>query len=189
MNHHKLVLATTTIVRILAAPIAFTILSPFPAYLINTIFDGCDGPIYKHILKLDPEKAQRRDKLLDLWLYTVTVVYSTLNYQWFTPILIGCYLYRLAGQVIFFATQDRRTLVYFPNLFEVAFFYFYLTHLYSIPPAIEIATLVILFTIIVAHEMSLHIYQVTFFDNLLKPILGKIKTRGTTLPKSQPTPW
>ena len=176
-RRNRLTVTITTLTRILAAPIALLFLHPFTAYLINAILDGCDGPVYKHILKFDPQEAQRRDKLLDLWLYTTAVIYNLLNPQWFTPILIGLYLYRLAGQLLFFGTKNRQVLIFFPNLFEIAFFYFYFPYLHLISPPIKILILAVLIITIIIHEISLHIYHLTFFDNLLKPTLKKLKEK------------
>lgn len=173
-KHKKFIFYTTVTVR-MGGVTAFLFTHPFIAYFLNALFDMADGPIYKHIIKLEPQKSQLLDKIFDLWLYTTAataVIYKLqiTNYK----LLIILYLYRLVGQTLFFATKNKRLLAYFPNFFEAFFLFFSFLDLtnnlslvesrFFYPIGIFIAILIIL------HEISLNIKNETVFDDIILPL-------------------
>jgi len=175
----KIILYISAAVRV-SGVIAFLFFHPFIAYLINTLFDMADGPVHKHILKLKPETAQLLDKVFDLWLYTAAVTAAaTTSYQLpATNYLIILYFYRLTGQIVFFATKNKRLLVYFPNLFENFFFLFTFLDLISAnqllkKPIFLLGSIIILVGFKISHEVSLHYRGETVFDNIILPIFKK----------------
>lgn len=165
----------------IAGVTAFLFFHPFTAYSINALLDMADGPIYKHILKINPIKAQIVDKILDLWLYSVAVAFATVNFQpQQATILILLYLYRLIGQIVFFSTKNKRVFVYFPNIFENMFFFFTFLDLTSSSYLLKNTTfcwgsLFIVVITKVLHEISLKYRNETVFDDIALPLLKKVR--------------
>ena len=77
------------------------------------------------------QQYEKNDKALDLWCYTMSLFYSyfKLNY-WFNFLLV-LYLYRLIGDLIFFTKGKRKIFLFFPNLFESAFFLLFFSTFFS----------------------------------------------------------
>ncbi len=180
-KHKIIVLYLTSAIRIIGVG-AFLFLHPFIAYLLNAFLDMADGPIYKHFLKINPQKAQLIDKILDLWLYTTAIIFSLFS-NYLLPItyyLLFLYLYRLIGQIVYFVTRNKRLLVYFPNFFENFFFFFTFLDLISAShlarnPLFLYPSIVILVGGKIAHEISLHRRNETCFDNIILPIFCQRK--------------
>jgi len=196
-----IVFTIITLIRIIGVG-AFLFIHPFWAYLINALLDMADGPIYKHFIKVDTKKAQLQDKVLDLWLYTTAIftIFNTypglasgspraghLSFSakggWAsgpTYFLLFLYLYRLAGQIVFFITKNKRLLVYFPNFFENFFFFFTFLDLISAnylleKPLFMYPSVILLITGKIAHEVSLHCRNETVFDNIILPFFRQQK--------------
>jgi hypothetical protein len=158
---------------------AFLFFHPFIAYSINALFDMGDGPINKHILKIDPLLAQILDKIYDLWLYTAAAAYTLFNPQpVITPLLTVLYIYRLIGQTIFFVTKNKNIFVYFPNIFENVFLFAYFLNLVSANWFFENKLFFCLGIIFwsglkIVHEVSLHHRNETIFDNIILPFFQR----------------
>lgn len=144
-------------------------LDPLTAYLINGALDAIDGPIYKHVVRLPSVKAQLIDKALDLWLYSCAYLFLPSLPQLDQNFLTATFLLRLIGQFIFFATKDRRVLLYFPNFFEVTFVYIFLLQKFEVLLANNLVPLLLLYLGKIAHEYVLHHKEITIFDHLLIP--------------------
>jgi hypothetical protein len=167
-KNKQIILYLTSAIRIIGVG-TFLVIHPFLAYLINAFLDMADGPIHKHILKIDPPKAQLIDKILDLWLYT-TAIFTIFNI-----FLLIFYLYRLAGQIVYFISRNKRLLVYFPNFFENFFLFFTLLDLISAnylleKPLFMYPSVILLIMGKIAHEVSLHRRNETVFDNIILPL-------------------
>jgi len=180
-KNKQIILYLTSAIRIIGVG-TFLVIHPFLAYLVNAVLDMADGPIHKHILKIDPPKAQLIDKILDLWLYTTAITFS-LSSNYLLPItyyLLFLYFYRLIGQCVYFITRNKRLLVYFPNFFENFFFFFTLLDLISAnylleKPLFMYPSVILLITGKIAHEVSLHRRNETVFDNIILPFFRQQK--------------
>ncbi len=176
----KIIIFIVSLTRITGV-VAFLYFHPFIAYFFNALFDMADGPIYKHVLILNPVKAQVIDKTFDLWLFTAAVAYTIVNYRpLVTPLLIFLFVYRLIGQLVFFITKNKRLFVYFPNLFENMFFSFYFLDLISAnyllkDPLFFRINVILWGSSKIIHENSLHRRNETIFDDIILPTFQKIK--------------
>lgn len=162
---------------------AFFVFHPFTAYLIGFFLDMIDGPIYKHYLKIKPMAAQRLDKALDVWLYSAAIFFAVFFHdRIFVPFLIGLYLYRVIGQVLFLATADRVFLMIFMNFFEIFYLFFYFLDFlgqFELLKTVSPMFLYPLFLLVVGlklqHELALHFKNWTAFDSWWMPLIKKAK--------------
>jgi len=170
------------IVARIAAVSLFWLAGPLTGIFSYIFFDWLDGPLYKHLVHLPSEVAQRIDKSLDLWAYVFAMWYAYTTRVWFYPILLVFFVLRLIGQILFLVTEKRIYLIIFPNLFEVCFILFYLLDRYGIHDWSAITNHLILFVPLFAvlislkifHEYSLHRRGWTAFDCWWAPLLKRV---------------
>lgn len=174
----QLVFIIIFMIRVSAVAL-FWIMPPFYAYVVNAILDACDGPLYKHYMKINPVTAQVYDKVLDVWMYTFAIAYSISQPQIFTFILILLYVFRLVGQAIFFEYHNKRIFVYFPNFFEPTYIIFYAivamgmgSIMYDAATLLTLSIAIFIFKF--GNELFLHYHNLTTFDNLILPALSRV---------------
>lgn len=176
-----LILIIIFAIRFAGVTIMFFV-NPLVGILINLIIDSLDGPIYKHILKIDPLRAQYYDKVWDFiyYIFLFARIYD-MNLVVF-PILLVTFVYRMVGQIIFYVTANKRVLSLFLNFFEYFAIGFLLIHEinpdYLIPQLNWIIPMfLVLFLFKSWHEFFLHKYNKTLFDDVSVPLLKKIYSR------------
>ena len=174
-----LVLWGIILIRVLGVGL-FISLDPLIAYLINGMLDAVDGPIYKHLIKLPPVKAQLIDKALDLWLYCWAYLLLPSLPSFAMHFLTATFLLRLVGQFCFFATKNRRVLLYFPNFFEVTFLYVLFLERLGSNLTDNLIPLIGLYLGKIAHEYILHHKEITIFDHVLIPGLHLFQKKRRT---------
>ena len=101
----------------------FLIMPAFWAYAIGIFVDCVDGVIIKRLLKVKDAVYQQQDKVLDTWLNIFALLFALFNEFWFTPILLALFIFRFAGQIVFWATKNKTWLIVFPNFFEEAYLF------------------------------------------------------------------
>ena len=125
----QIVAAVTTPIEVvgiglvIAAKIALPLLIipfPFVAGWANFLLDGFDGDILIP-LGLPNETYQPVDKLTD-WLTYVAIVIVAFRNDWPTRrLMLGLFLVRSIGQVLFLVTGNELMLAFFPNFLEPLF--------------------------------------------------------------------
>lgn len=75
---------------------------------------------FVHVVSAETDKVyQAWDKGMDLyyWLFILWVVRS-LQDKWARQVAWGLFVYRLSGMILFWVTNQRSFLLFFPNVFE-----------------------------------------------------------------------
>jgi hypothetical protein len=114
-------LATVLLVAIVALKFvvpALLVRFPFQAGWANFVLDSVDGDLLIPLGLADPT-YQRIDKSADWVTYVFMVVAA-----WHWPIrkwIIGFFVFRTVGQILFFVTGDERVFFFFPNFLEPLF--------------------------------------------------------------------
>lgn len=125
------VLAVVSLPLRIIAPLA---IFQFPLFVTVLVFflDWIDGMFY---YQLDITKIEYNliDKSLDLYWYTISLIYGVLNLPYRT-LLIGLYALRLVGHLIYYKIKDDGIFVYFPNIYENVFIFLLLV---KFSPALE----------------------------------------------------
>lgn len=170
---------STIVIRSLGV-ILFVYIDPLFAYLSNGLLDALDGPIYKHVVQLQPVKAQLLDKSLDLWLYCAAYFFLPALPSFTLHFLTTTFLLRLIGQFIFFATKDRKVLLYFPNFFEVTYVYVLVFQKLNLNFTHHYWLLGLLYLAKIAHEYILHHKEITIFDHLIIPSMQLLYKKSRT---------
>ena len=93
----------------------------YPVFAAIAVFwvDWHDVVFYK-ALGFNRLKYDLFDKSLDLWWYTVSLIYAYFNFPFFQVLLI-LYVWRLLGQIIFFVNKKDWVLIFTPNIYEDLF--------------------------------------------------------------------
>lgn len=144
---------------------------PIFSALVVTFLDIIDADFASNRV-LSLKEYERYDKILDLWWYTMAIVYSVFYLKPYFVFLLFLYLYRLAGDIIFFIKNDRRLLFFFQNFFENAFFVVFFGSLvnglrFIISGSNLYLTLIIAFMLKIFQEWLVHWKQFTFKKNRL----------------------
>lgn len=146
-------------IRILAPFIIFKY--PVIAVVIVFFLDTVDGSFW---LQANVKKItyQILDKNLDLWWYTVSLVYAYFHLPFFW-LLLSLFVFRLIGHVAFYITRKEKFLALFPNLYENILIFIVIvvrlnlqTNIFSVP---KIYIVFLLLSLIkVMHELIVHMY-------------------------------
>ncbi|HEY7738454.1 MAG TPA: hypothetical protein VIC63_05420 [Candidatus Limnocylindria bacterium] len=116
-------LATVGIVLIVAAKFVLPLLIlrfPFAAGWANFALDGVDGDLLIP-LGLPNEVYQPVDKITD-WVTYVAIVVFAFRSQWpIRRLMLGLFVFRSIGQVLFLVTENELFLAFFPNFLEPLF--------------------------------------------------------------------
>lgn len=109
-------------------------INPLLATLIILFLDGMDGFVFNKA-GISLEKYQWTDKLLDLYWYTVILIWSITNPlpSTISQLLIFFYFFRLLGEILFFIKKERKIFLWFPNIFEVLFWFYLLAKILNLP--------------------------------------------------------
>lgn len=124
-NPYKILFLISTILRIILPLAIFR--SPLFVVVAITFLDAIDVEFASRKV-LTRNGYQRIDKCLDTWWYLVALSFSYFflnQYFIFLAILFG---FRIVGLFVFIIKEDRRVLFFTPNLFENAFFLFFLAN-------------------------------------------------------------
>lgn len=112
------------------------------------------------------------DKVLDMYYFSL-LGYIALGFKnkLVKNILIGLFVFRVIGFVIFEVTHMRQVLILFPNFFENLFFFYYIIKLIAKrEPKISYPVLGIIFLIVgvpkIMHEYALHVIQSDLIINI-----------------------
>jgi len=126
---------------------------------------------------LDPTRAQVIDKALDLWFYCIAYAALPLLPPSSMNFLTATFILRLVGQLVFFATKDRRVLLFFPNFFEVTFLFVFILKGIDGNFAEYLPLLGVLYVGKIVHEYVLHHKEITIFDHLLVPGMQLVRRK------------
>lgn len=111
-----------SILRIIVAPIIF--IWPLQAIILSFFLDLIDIEFASQKV-LTLSEYETNDKALDLWWYLSAMIYSWFYLTPYKYMLLGLFVFRYIGDVIFFIKNDRRIFMLFPNFFENIFFLFF----------------------------------------------------------------
>jgi hypothetical protein len=112
------ILAYISFVVRVAAPL-FVFFAPIFVAMTVFITDWIDVVFYK-ALGFNRLKYDLIDKSLDLWWYSISLIYAYFNLPLF-QILLALFLWRLFGQIIFFTKKEDWVLIFTPNIYEDLF--------------------------------------------------------------------
>ncbi len=165
---------TIFVVRIALVFLLFRF-SPLIAVPINFFADALDDLIYKYLLKRSTKEStyQMLDKLADFVYYCGLFVYVIIWIQtplW--PLLVALFLYRSIGQLLFFATNRREILPFFPNFFEeyayvvIAIKVIGLSYIDNLSIIVFSLMLLTIYKIIM--EYSIHYAKLSFVEDVIK---------------------
>ena len=105
--------------RIAAA--AYILVDPLWGFIATLVFDYVDALTWMHTLGMSRKLYYEIDKPMD-WVSYI-VMYAVAIQQGFSLLLTPFLIYRLIGQVIFMTSGRQKHFVFFPNFFEVVFFW------------------------------------------------------------------
>jgi hypothetical protein len=159
--------------RIIAPFLIFK--SPIVACFVVLFLDQVDGSFWyqRSILR---SQYNLIDKSLDFLWYSVSLVYAYSNLPFFTLLLL-LFLVRTVGQTMFYITKNGRSFIYFPNIYEVVFFFIlagkflYIPYEYYLAPRFYFA-LIILSILKIAQEFFIHQSPVTFISKFPEFLRG-----------------
>lgn len=144
--------------------------TPLEAILINLFLDMLDGEFASR-KALTQEEYEVIDKIIDLWWYSVVLIYALVVYGVYSRIFLLLYIYRFVGEIAYFITRKRIVLFYFPNLFEntflLVFFYRYFTSLNLFDSRYLYTYISVAFFLKLFQEYILHINNFSFAETFL----------------------
>ena len=159
------------LLRLLSAPLIFV--WPLISIILSFLLDIVDIEFASRgVLTL--KNYEKWDKILDLWWYLNALIFGWINFSEYKFFLLGLFIFRMVGDIIFILKNDRRIFIVFPNLFENVFYliffslnYKQLNYLLDQDHFLISLTLVILLKIF--QEWWIHIAQISipedFFGN------------------------
>lgn len=151
----------------------FMWVNPFVVAIIAELLDAPDYVLIMNAKLGNHEKYQKIDKALDFYYLSILFIFSII---WGNVLLIGLFIFRLIGFLIFAVTQKRVIFVLFPNVFEWVFNVYSYAYTYdiSLVETFDNNLLYILIPIIILKmgvELYIHYFQ---FDSMAF-ILGIVK--------------
>ncbi|HUS59976.1 MAG TPA: hypothetical protein VMX76_01170 [Nevskiaceae bacterium] len=156
--YQKIALADV-ILRLILGPAIF--ISVCLAALFTFLLDWVDGEFFKRA-GYPQSQYSFYDKLLDYYWYIFILIYIFLYQVPSKNIFLFLFLFRSLGQALFFLTKKEFYFIFFPNVFEILFyFYLFTTILPKWQPLMfypQIAYPLIIITLVVLiREYVLHI--------------------------------
>ena len=115
-------------IRLLCGPFLF--ITPLITTIIMFFLDWTDGEIFKRA-KYSHEKYNQIDKILDYYWYLSILLFIYINNIFGKELFFLLFFYRTIGQILFLMTKNRKYLFIFPNLFEILFYFYLLTTIFS----------------------------------------------------------
>jgi hypothetical protein len=141
------------------------LINPLVGGGISIALDNLDWHT-KYLFGINPiGDYQTIDKFLDLYYFSLLAVFAwKFKNHFMRNVIIGLFLFRVVGIVLFEVTQIRALLFFFPNIFENLFFLYYIIKsIATYEPKISyrmFGLLLLLVTIPkMMHEYSIHIIQ------------------------------
>lgn len=110
----------SVVLRLLFGPAIF--ISAGIASLTQFILDWVDGELFKRA-GYTYSQYSFYDKRLDYYWYAWIMVYVLVQDHLYKNLLLFLFVYRSVGQFIYFRTKKNSVLFFFPNVFEIFFFY------------------------------------------------------------------
>lgn len=169
---YRKVVWVNIILRLILGPVIF--ISVWLASLFTFLLDWVDGEFFKRA-GYPRRQYSFYDKLLDYYWYIFILIYIFLANVPSKNVFLILFLFRSLGQMLFVLTKKEFYFIFFPNIFEI-FFYFYLLTLVfpglkplMFFPKIIYPLTVILFGVLI-REYILHIKKM----NLSGLFTGKI---------------
>jgi hypothetical protein len=115
------------LVRIVAAPLI--LIWPTTAIILSLFLDIIDADLaYKVITK---KQYQLIDKILDSWVYVFELILAWAVLPDFRFLLMGLFVWRTIGLMIFLKLRNRKILLIFGNFFENVFFLLYFASVFK----------------------------------------------------------
>lgn len=162
-----------TVIRALAA---LSILAfPVWGFIASLIFDILDARYLLPYGHLDKLAYDLWDKILDSATF-VTELMIGLTTPW-AGLMIGLFLYRMVGHIIFWIIKKPRILIFFPNVFESTFFWILIpVHWWYAFHITAMTGLYWLYAIKITHEIVLHglwpVYVARPWKKFIRRIFG-----------------
>ena len=153
-------LVITIVMRIFSA--TYIYYDHFWGLIVFVFLDGIDSQFFLYLANLNRKTYEKLDKYID-WIGYMVMIFVSINSQFFIWLFLTL-LFRLIGQLVFVITKNEKAFLYFPNFFEVFFFWF--VSLKS--PSIEIYRFwfVIVVLFVPLRELVLHL----LWPNLIKSL-------------------
>ena len=158
MNLEEIIIAIIRLVGSL--PVLF---SPFFGGLAVIAIDLSDLFLMQSLQLGGVSNYQQLDKILDCF-YLLTFLLVSRRWDKTTKnILLGLFVYRIIGMVLFEIFSQREILFFFPNFFEFAFIFFAYKYQFNAFNNITRSNKLAIITIIggfkIIHEYVLHVWQ------------------------------
>lgn len=139
-------------------------LSPVWGFLINVIYDVYDGELAAQA-GVSYKRYQDLDKWFDLWFYVILALYIALYWGdsslqvW----LLGFFVFRLLGGILFSVFNKEILLVLFPDVFTVLTFFAFVTPSFAetsifLPAPLDAVLIAVIFS--VGKEWWIHVAKI-----------------------------
>lgn len=149
------------LIRLTLAPLIF--IWPTITVILSFLLDAIDGDIAAHYVSKD--RYQTIDKTVDFWVYIFEMTYAWVNFEQFKFLLLGLFLWRLAGMILFYITSNRRLFIVFGNYFESVFFVIFFG--FTKPPVFYFA-IVLVSLIKLFQEWFIHVADLSVREDIFK---------------------
>ncbi len=146
----------TTGLRIGAA--FYILIDPYWGFVWTLLLDWWDSGAVVLLAKMNLKEYHEWDKVLD-WLGYLAMIISAYSRPETFIFLLVLFALRTAGQIVFYLKKKRKHFVYFPNLFEFAFFWTLISD--------DLVLLALLFAIKLFQEYWIHVFIEKHPDNIL----------------------
>lgn len=114
-------------VRIVFAPLI--LVWPTLAIILSLFLDIIDADFAHHVIT--KKQYQIIDKLLDSWVYVFEMALAWTMLKDYRLFLLGLFVWRMAGLLLFLKFKKRSILLIFGNYFENVFFLLYFATVYK----------------------------------------------------------
>lgn len=165
----KIVYCLVLVLRFLSPLFVFS----YPVFTIITVtfLDVIDAEFASQGV-LSKLKYQMVDKILDNWWYLWALIYSYFALNNYFIFLLILFVYRLVGLTLFLSRKERNLFMFFPNLFENAFFILFIATTFGWHSLVVgtnlYFSLALVFILKIFQEYWLHIIQKSFVEDVFK---------------------
>lgn len=168
----KKIALVSSVLRLIFAPIIF--ISVWFAAIATLFLDTIDGEFFKRAGFSHP-RYTFYDKLLDYYWYLFIVVYIFLNNISGKELFLIFFLFRSCGHALFHLTKNQRYFFFFPNFFEILFYFYLFTLIFpqlalylQLPQSIFL--ILAMTPVVLIREFFLHIKKI----NLSQRFFGEM---------------
>ena len=156
---YKVFVIINIIIRLLVGPLI--LISVWYASIISFFFDWIDGELFKRA-GIKRTIYSYSDKILDYYWYLAVIYYIYLASVPNKEIYLLLFIYRSVGQFWFFFSKNEKILIFFPNIFEILFyFYLFSTKFVILRPVVNSSQIYLLIALLtpikLVREYFLHI--------------------------------